>query len=76
LFGQKRQMNIREHILVEILTNGPTEQAMIQAHFAKCDIVQGIQWLVDAGLLERSGPSDHSVLSRGKRLGQGVSGKT
>jgi hypothetical protein len=68
-------MNIRERILVEILANGPTEQAMIQAHFAKCDIVQDIQWLVDAELLERSGPSDRPVMSRGKRLDQGVSGQ-
>lgn len=58
---------------MEILTNDPAEQAMIQAHFAKCDIVQDIQFLVDAGPLERSGPSDYPMLSRGKRLGQGVS---
>ena len=69
--GQKRQMNIRERILVETFTDGPTVQAMIQADFAKCDIAQDIQWLVDAELLERSGPSDRPVLSRGKRLGSG-----
>jgi hypothetical protein len=62
-------MNIRERILVEILTNGPTEQAMIQADFAKCDSAQDIQGLIDAGLLERCGPSDRPMLARGKRLG-------
>ena len=64
-------MNIRERILVEILTNGPEEQAEVQGHFAKCDIAKHIQWLVDAGLLERGGPSDRPVLARGKRLDSG-----
>jgi hypothetical protein len=64
-------MNFRERIVVEILTNGPTEQAMIQAHFATCDIAQDVQWLVDAGLLERSGPPDRPVLARSKRPGSG-----
>lgn len=66
-------MNIRERILVEILANGPTDQATIQTQFAMCDIAEDIQWLVDAGLLERSGPPDRPVLTRGKRLGQGAS---
>jgi hypothetical protein len=64
-------MNIRERILVEILTDGPAKQAEIQTHLAKCNIAQHIQWLVDMGLLERSGPSDRSLLVRGKRLDSG-----
>jgi hypothetical protein len=64
-------MDIRERILVEVLTNGATEQAEIQKQFGNCDIREHVQWLVDAALLERSGASDNPILARGKRLGPG-----
>jgi hypothetical protein len=63
--------DIRERILVEVLTNGATEQAEIQKRFESCDIREHVQWLVDAALLERSGPLDNPMLARGKRLGPG-----
>ena len=63
-------MDIRERILVEVLTNGTTEQAEIQKQFGTCDIREHVQWLVDAALLERSGSPDTPVLARGKRLGR------
>ena len=65
------QMDIRERILVEVLTNGATEQREIQKQFESCDIREHVQWLVDAALLQRSGSSDNPVLARGKRLGSG-----
>ena len=43
----------------------------MQKRFESCDIREHVQWLVDAALLERSGPSDNPVLARGKRLGPG-----
>jgi hypothetical protein len=69
--GGNARMDIRERILVEVLTNGATEQADIQKQFGACDIREQVQWLVDAALLERSGSSDNPVLVRGKRLGPG-----
>jgi hypothetical protein len=63
--------DVRERILVEILTNGAMQQAEIQKRFERCDIRGHIQWLVDAALLESSGSSDDPVLARGKRLGPG-----
>ena len=69
--GGNAWMDIRERILVEILTNGATEQAEIQNRFESCDIRGHVQWLVDADLLERSGSSENPVLARGKRLGPG-----
>lgn len=69
--GGNAWMDIRERILVEVLTNGATEQAEIQKRFGSCDIGEHVQWLVDAALLERSGSSDNPVLARGKRLGPG-----
>lgn len=65
------QMDIRERILVEVMTNGATEQAEMQKRFESCDIREHVQWLVEAALLERSGSSDNPVLARGKRLGSG-----
>jgi hypothetical protein len=62
-------MDIRERILVEVLTNGTIEQAAIQKQFEGCDISEHVQRLVEAALLERRGPSDNQVLARGKRLG-------
>lgn len=64
-------MDIRESILVEVLTNGVVEQAEIEKQFGGLDIREHIQWLVDAALLERSGSADNPVLARGKRLGPG-----
>jgi hypothetical protein len=64
-------IDIRERILVEVLTNGAMEQAEIQKRFDGCDIEEHVQWLVGAALLERSGPSENPVLARGKRLGPG-----
>ncbi len=69
--GGNAWMDIRERILVEILTNGATEQAEMQKRFESCDIREHVQWLVDADLLERSGSSENPVLARGKRLGPG-----
>ncbi len=69
--GGNAWMEIRERILVEVLTNGATEQAEMQKRFESCDIREHVQWLVDAALLERSGSSDNPVLTRGKRLGPG-----
>jgi hypothetical protein len=66
--GPAAEMEVRERILVEVMTNGATEQAEIERRLGSCDIREHIQWLVDAGLLERSGPSDNPLLTRGKRL--------
>jgi hypothetical protein len=56
--GGNAWMDVRERILVEVLTNGATEQAEIQKQFGSCDISEHVQWLVDAALLERSGSSE------------------
>jgi hypothetical protein len=62
-------MDIRERMLVEVLAKGATKPAEIQNRFGGCDIREHDRWLVDAALLERSGPSDDPVLTRGKRFG-------
>jgi hypothetical protein len=64
-------MDIRESILVEILTRGTVGQAEIEEHFRGLDVRDHIQWLVEAALLERSGSADSPMLARGKRLRRG-----
>jgi hypothetical protein len=64
-------MDIRERILVEVLTNGAMELTEIQKPFESCDIRAHAQWLVGTAPLECGGSSDNPLLARGKRLGPG-----